>query len=147
MRLRPIEQMGTNIADVLGGVDADTAAAIWGKLPGLRYQTRPGKVGGSDRAHARLWRRSRLRSLRPVDAEPVERFRQHMVNLRDYLKNNWSSLTNYGRARRHGRRISSAPAESGMGCFSTVRFTYRTYPPRTFTQEDFGESSTAEMSR
>jgi hypothetical protein len=55
-----------------------------------------------------------IESLRTLDAERVGRFRQHLVSLRDYLKNNWSSLTNYGHVHRHGRRISSAPAESAM---------------------------------
>ncbi len=55
-----------------------------------------------------------IESLRTLDAERVERFRQHLVSLRDYLKNNWRSLTNYGHVHRQGRRISSAPAESGM---------------------------------
>ena len=116
MRLRPIEQMGTNIADVLGVVDADTAAAIRDKLPRLRYQMWHGKWAAAIERMRGIYRGAGavIRSLRPVDAERVERFRQHMVNLRDYLKNNWSSLTNYGHARRHGRRISSAPAESGM---------------------------------
>jgi len=64
----------------------------------------------------RLFRRAGavIKSLRTLDAERVGRFRQHLVSLRDYLKNNWGSLTNYGHVHRHGRRISSAPAESGM---------------------------------
>jgi|SRR5271165_594370 len=32
----------------------------------------------------------------------------------EYLRNNWANLTNYAYAHRHGLRISSAPAESGM---------------------------------
>jgi hypothetical protein len=116
MRLRPIEQMGANMADVLGDVAADTAAAIRSKLPRLRYQMWHGKWAAAIERMRGIYRSAGavIRSLRPVDAERVERFRQHMVNLRDYLKNNWSSLTNYSHARRHGRRISSAPAESGM---------------------------------
>ena len=42
------------------------------------------------------------------------RFRKHLQDLRDYLVNNKASLTNYAHAYRHGLRISSAPAESGM---------------------------------
>jgi hypothetical protein len=53
MRLRPIEQMGASMADGLGDVDADTAAAIRGKLPRLRYQMWHGKWAACDRAHAR----------------------------------------------------------------------------------------------
>jgi len=50
MRLRPTEQMGPNVGDVLGEVDAGTAAAIRTKLPRLRYQMRHGKwVGAIER--------------------------------------------------------------------------------------------------
>jgi len=119
MRLRPIEQMGPNLADVLGEVDAGTAAAIRVKLPRLRYQMWRGKWAAAIERMRDLYRSAgavieSLRTLDAEDAERVGRFRQHLVSLRDYLKNNWSSLTNYGHLHRHGRRISSAPAESGM---------------------------------
>jgi hypothetical protein len=116
MRLRPIEQMGPNVADVLGEVDAGTAATIRIKLPRLRYQMWHGKWAAAIERMRGLFRRAGavIESLRSLDAERVGRFRQHLVSLRDYLKNNWSSLTNYGHLHRHGRRISSAPAESGM---------------------------------
>jgi hypothetical protein len=55
-----------------------------------------------------------LLSLAAAAAEVVRRFRQHMVNLRDYLCSNWSGLRNYAADRRQGLRISSAPAESLM---------------------------------
>jgi hypothetical protein len=48
------------------------------------------------------------------DRERLHRFRQHLFDLHEYLKNNWKSLANYAYAYRHGLRISSAPAESGM---------------------------------
>ncbi len=46
----------------------------------------------------------------------MRRFRRHILDLdlRDYLVNNQTSLTNYAYAYRNGLRISSAPAESGM---------------------------------
>ena len=44
----------------------------------------------------------------------VDRFRQHLIDLRDYLGNNGNDLTDYGKARCDGLRISSAPAESCM---------------------------------
>jgi hypothetical protein len=50
----------------------------------------------------------------PFHAERVKRFRQHLIDLRDYLISNQRNLTNYGKARRDGLRMSSAPAESGM---------------------------------
>src|ERR1700694_1317342 len=46
--------------------------------------------------------------------EHMQRFRKHLRDLRDYLVNNQTSLTNYAHAYRNGLRISSAPAESGM---------------------------------
>jgi hypothetical protein len=122
MRLRPIEQMGSNIAEILGDVDADTAAAIRSKLPSLRYQRWHGKWAAAIERMRGIYRGAGagIGSLRPVDAERVERFRQHMVNLRDYLKNNWSSLTNYGHAasarpqdiERPGRIGNESPGQS-----------------------------------
>ena len=46
--------------------------------------------------------------------EHMQRFRKHLLDLRDYLVNNQTSLTDYAHAYRNGLRISSAPAESGM---------------------------------
>src|SRR5450631_2519948 len=43
--------------------------------------------------------------------EHMQRFRKHIRDLRDYLVNNQTSLTNYAHAYRNGLRISSAPAE------------------------------------
>jgi len=37
-----------------------------------------------------------------------------LLELRDYLRRNWSHLTNYGKAQRDGLRISPSTAESGM---------------------------------
>jgi hypothetical protein len=108
--------MGPNVADVLEEVDAGTATAIRVKLPRLRYQMWHGKWAVAIERMRGLFRGAGavMESLRTLDAERVGRFRQHLVNLRDYLKSNWGSLTNYGYLHRHGRRISSAPAESGM---------------------------------
>jgi hypothetical protein len=39
----------------------------------------------------------------------------------EHLKNNWKSLINYAYAYRHGLRISSAPAESGMAHLANLR--------------------------
>jgi hypothetical protein len=49
-----------------------------------------------------------------TDAERLQRFRRHLLELKEYLRHNWNNLTNYAHAHRHGLRISSAPAESGM---------------------------------
>jgi hypothetical protein len=47
-------------------------------------------------------------------SERIKRFRQHLIDLRDYFISNQKNLTNCGKARRDGLRISSVPAESGM---------------------------------
>ena len=48
------------------------------------------------------------------DAERVRRFRQHLIELRDYLRSNWNGLRNYAAETRQGRKISSAMAEFAM---------------------------------
>lgn len=48
------------------------------------------------------------------DKERVRRFRQHLIDLRDYLRSNWHGLRNYAAETRRGRKISSAMAESAM---------------------------------
>ena len=55
-------------------------------------------------------------AVRPHSAgsDRIDRFCKHLLDLRDYLRNNWTGLTNYAHAYRHRLRISSAPAESGM---------------------------------
>jgi hypothetical protein len=50
---------------------------------------------------------------RLADANRVKGFRQHLVDLRDYMRNNWTSLTDYQKAQRDGLRISNAAAEFG----------------------------------
>jgi hypothetical protein len=47
--------------------------------------------------------------------ERLLRFRRHAVELHRYIRNNSRGLINYGLAGRKGQRISTAPAESGMG--------------------------------
>src|SRR6266404_9931856 len=58
--------------------------------------------------------RAIARTVTSLHAERVKRFRRHLIDLRNYLLSNQGNLTNYGKARRDGLRISSAPAESGM---------------------------------
>jgi hypothetical protein len=43
-----------------------------------------------------------LETVTPADRERLHRFRQHLYDLHEYLKNNWKSLTNYAYAYRHG---------------------------------------------
>jgi hypothetical protein len=117
MRLRPIEQMSRGMAVVADRAQDVVLKELFEKKPPkVRHQMWNGqwyaaldRMGDLYRASARL-----LNSAPPSDAERSRRFREHLVNLRDYLCRNWSGLTNYARDHRHGMRISSAPAESAM---------------------------------
>jgi hypothetical protein len=116
MRLRPIEQMSSGIAHAAGSSDLVLNELLNEKLPRMRYQMWNGKwqaalerIGMIYRATERL-----LDGLATGEVERVRRFRQHLVDLRDYLRSNWSALTNYAVERRRGMRISSALAESAM---------------------------------
>ena len=68
------------------------------------------------RPYGKIYRATKqlLDALSTGDAERVRRFRQHIIDLRDYLRSNWSGLRNYAVERRKGLRISSALAESVM---------------------------------
>jgi hypothetical protein len=117
MRLRPIEQMSKSMAVVVARTQAVSLKELLEtKLPNVRHQMWNGRwhaaldrMGDLYRASARL-----QNSSPPSEAERVQRFRKHLVNLRDYLCSNWSGLTNYARDHHEGMRISSAPAESAM---------------------------------
>ncbi len=114
MRLRPMEQM---LNTVSGSIADLKDSAIFSKLlPNLRHQMWHGQ-----------WNEANVRmreifdccehdpaSTTPAKSARLARFRKHVLDLRDYLRNNWNSLTNYSDARRKGLRISSAPAESNM---------------------------------
>jgi hypothetical protein len=86
------------------------------KLPRLRYQMWHGKWQAAFDRMEKIYRATErlLDTLPATDAERVQRFRQHLMDLRDYLRSNWSALTNYAADRRKGMRISSALAESVM---------------------------------
>jgi hypothetical protein len=116
LRLRPIEQMGPKVAALLDGTEPDAAATIRLKLPRLRHQMWNGKwhAATNRMRDVHLGTDRLVGAGRPVDADHVKGFRRHLVDLRDYLRNNWTSLTDYREARRDGLWISSAPAESGM---------------------------------
>ena len=108
---RPFPMLG-----VRAGRGRNLTAAIRVKLPRFRCQMWHGKWAAAIARMRGLFRGAGavIESLRTFDAERLGRFRQYLVNLRDYLKCNWGSFTNYSKLHRHGRRISSAPAESGM---------------------------------
>jgi len=86
------------------------------KVPRIRYQMWNGRWPQSFKRMHTIYDAAKkgLEGAAPCDRERLHRFRQHLFDLHEYLKNNWKSLTNYAYADRHGLRISSAPAESGM---------------------------------
>ena len=67
------------------------------------------RIGKICRATKRL-----LSSLSSSELERLERFRKHILDLRDYLRENRSALRKYALEMRKGMRISSALAESVM---------------------------------
>jgi hypothetical protein len=119
MRIRAIEQMCTKTALVVEPLDSEVSAIIREKLPRLRYQMWHGRWAAAihrmrDAFIATGIVAATLVSAQAVIKERLERFRRHLLDLRDYLVSNQEALTNYSHAHRHGLRISSAPAESGM---------------------------------
>jgi hypothetical protein len=116
MRLRSIEQMAPKVAGVLKEQDPDAAALTPQKVPRIRYQMWNGRwLQAVKRVHA-IYDAAKpgLETVTLGDRERLHRFRQHLFDLHEYLKNNWKSLINYAYAYHHGLRISSAPAASGM---------------------------------
>src|SRR5258708_23101332 len=116
MRLRHVEQMATKVADLIAEADPNIASTIQQKLPRLRYQMWNGKWQAAMHRMRDIYRGTREAVTRPnvADRDRIRRFRKHLLVLGDYLRSNWSGLTNYAHAHRHRLRISSAPAESGM---------------------------------
>ena len=116
MRLQPIEQMSSKIAMAAGDSDAELKQLLTVKVPRIRYQLWNGKREAAlERIEAVYRATKRLEGYGSVDdAERVRRFRQHMIDLRDYLRSNWNGLRNYAAETRQGRKISSAMAESAM---------------------------------
>jgi len=116
MRLQTIEQMSPKIAMAVGESDAELKHLLTEKVPRIRYQLWHGKRKAAlERIEAVHETAERLEgSGSRDDADRVSRFRQHLIDLRDYLLSNWNGLRNYGAETRQGRKISSAMAESAM---------------------------------
>jgi hypothetical protein len=116
MRLQPIEQMCSKVAMAAGVSDAELKQLLTEKVPRIRYQLWNGKREAAlERMEAVYWATKRLEGSGSIDDEErVRRFRQHMIDLRDYLRSNWHGLRNYAAETRQGRKISSAMAESAM---------------------------------
>jgi hypothetical protein len=117
MRLRPIEQMATKVAVALEDGKPDMAAFVRQRLPNVRHQIWNGQWRPAIARMKAIYQGTCEAATRIGHAagEHMQRFRRHLRDLRDYyLVKNQTSLTNYAHAYRHGLRISSAPAESGM---------------------------------
>ena len=116
MRLRPIEQMVPKIAAVLRRLDVSIGEFILEKTPRVRYQMWNGQWHAAVRRMHGVYRVAKigLKVEPAIDTERLKRFRRHLFEFKEYLRNNWKNLTNYAHAYRHGLHISSAPAESGM---------------------------------
>jgi hypothetical protein len=116
MRLRHIEQMAPKVASLFWEDDSMIASTIEQKLPRIRHQMWNGKWHAAMHRMRDIYRGTREAAARPhsADNDRIDRFCRHLLDLRDYLRNNWIGLTNYAHAYRHRLRISSAPAESGM---------------------------------
>ncbi len=113
MRLRPIEQMRVNVASSIP--DQEASFKFNKLLPNLRHLMWHGKWLEALERMKILYRFCRTGSGESIPAaKRLVQFRKHLLDLREYLQNNWSSLTSYAHARRNGLRISSAPAESNM---------------------------------
>jgi hypothetical protein len=116
MRLRPIEQMVPKIAEALKQLDVGIGEFILEKMPRVRYQMWNGRWHAAVRRMHEIYQAAKtgLTVESATDTERLRRFRRHLSEFKEYLRNNWNNLTNYAHAYRHGLRVSSAPAESGM---------------------------------
>jgi hypothetical protein len=116
MRLRPIEQMANKVAVALDDDEPAMAALVRQRLPNVRHQIWNGQWRPAIARMKTIYQGTCEAAMRVGEAagEHMQRFRKHLRDLRDYLVNNQTSLTNYAHAHRNGLRISSAPAESGM---------------------------------
>src|SRR5665213_892085 len=114
MRLRPIEQMAPKITAVLNQLGV--GEFILEKMPRVRYEIWNGQWNAAVRRMHEIYQAAKigLKVESAFDTERVRRFRRHLLEFKEYLRNNWKNLTNYAHAYRHRLRISSAPAESGM---------------------------------
>jgi hypothetical protein len=88
MRLRPIEQMSAGIANAAGGSDTVLNELLCEKLPRIRYQMWNGKWRAALNRMGRIYRATKrlLGSLSTTEEERVQRFRRHIVDLRDYSR-------------------------------------------------------------
>jgi len=115
MRLSHIEQMTPKTAVLIE--DTETECWVRKHAMRLRWLVWHGRAMEVLPLLTRLSREAKIamRCSGVAAHERLGRFRRHVVELRRYLRNNSRGLINYGCAWRNGQRISTAPAESGMG--------------------------------
>lgn len=131
--------MSSGIATAVGDADSALSELLTEKLHRVRYQMWKGHWHAALDRMGEIYRATKrfLNSLGSADAERVRRFRQHMVDLRDYLCSNWLGIRNYAAERRKGLKMSSALAESAMSHLVNQRMGKRqpgcAAPPRAPT--------------
>jgi hypothetical protein len=108
MRLRPIEQMANKVAVALDDDEPAMAALVRQRLPNVRHQMWNGQWRPAIARMKTIYQGTCEAAMRVGEAagEHMQRFRKHLRDLRDYLVNNQTSLTNYAHAHRNGLRIS-----------------------------------------
>jgi hypothetical protein len=92
--------MAPKVAHVLREQDPGAAVLTLQKVPRIRYQLWNARwLQAVKRMHTIYdAAKQRLEAVTPIDRERIHRFRQHLFDLHEYLKNNWKSLTNYAYA-------------------------------------------------
>jgi hypothetical protein len=140
MRLRHVERMALKVAELLAEVDPNIAATIQQKLPRIRYQMWSGKWQAAMHRTRGIYRGTREAVMRPsvADRDRIEQFRKHLLDLGDYLRSNWSGLTNYALAHRLRLRISSAPASLYAKLRILAPVTTISQHGSAFDESDFG---------
>ena len=113
MRLRAIEQMTAKTAAVVEALDPALAGMIREKLPRVRHQMWNGRWANAIHRMRSMFESAGqiVQGLAAAGRERLQRFRNYLLDLRNYLVSNQGGLTNYAHAYRHGLRISSAPAQ------------------------------------
>jgi hypothetical protein len=101
------------VAVALDDGEPDMAALVRQRLPNVRHQMWNGQWHAAIARMKTIYQGTREAAPRIGQAagEHMQRFRKHLRDLRDYLVDNQTSLTNYAHAYRNGPRISSAPAD------------------------------------
>jgi hypothetical protein len=100
------------IAAALKQLDVGIGEFILEKMPRVRYQMWNGRWHAAVTRMHEIYRAAKtgLKVESAIDTQRLQRFRRHLFELKEYLRNNWKNLTNYAHADRHGLRISSALA-------------------------------------